>query len=95
MSLLCYLLPDKTKLHLENYSVDEASNRINLIVSSVQTLVTCPVCACATHRIHSRYERKLADLPWADYNISLQLNVRKFFCTNSNCERRIFTERLK
>ncbi|WP_347242515.1 ISL3 family transposase [Nostoc sp. FACHB-888] len=41
-----------------------------------------------------RYERLLADLPWADYSITLQLRVRKFFCINTLCKRRIFTERL-
>lgn len=44
--------------------------------------------------MHSRYERKLADLPLADYSMTLQLRVRKFFCINILCKRRIFTERL-
>ena len=35
-----------------------------------------------------------ADLPWADYSITLQLRVRKFFCLNQQCLRRIFTERI-
>jgi len=35
-----------------------------------------------------------ADLPWADYSITLQLRVRPFFCINTLCKRRIFTERL-
>nr|WP_256874787.1 ISL3 family transposase [Nostoc sp. C057] len=33
-------------------------------------------------------------MPWADYSITLQLRVRKFFCINTLCKRRIFTERL-
>jgi len=36
----------------------------------------------------------LADLPWADYRVRLQLRVRKWFCRNRSCRRRIFTERL-
>lgn len=35
-----------------------------------------------------------ADLPWADYSITLKLQVRKFFCINAECKRRIFTERI-
>lgn len=36
----------------------------------------------------------LADLPWADYCVRLQLRVRKWFCHNPVCVRPIFTERL-
>ena len=35
-----------------------------------------------------------ADLPWAAYRVRLQLRVRKWFCDNRHCRRRIFTERL-
>src|SRR5262245_36357033 len=44
--------------------------------------------------IHSHYARTLADLPWAAYRVRLQLRVRKWFCPNPGCVRRIFTERL-
>ncbi|MHC5775947.1 ISL3 family transposase [Nostoc sp.] len=94
MELLCHLLPDRTHIKLENWLIDETQATIRLIVSSTQTIVKCPICSLTTHRIHSRYERKLADLPWADYSITLQLRVRKFFCINTLCKRRIFTERL-
>jgi transposase len=45
-------------------------------------------------RIHSHYARTLTDLPWAQYRVRLQLRVRKWFCANPACVRRIFTERL-
>jgi len=64
------------------------------IVASTQAIVSCPVCNCVAQKIHSHYERRLTDLPWANYKIILQLRVRKFFCTNQTCPRRIFTERL-
>ncbi|WP_245246094.1 transposase family protein [Nostoc sp. ATCC 53789] len=94
MSVLAHLLPDSTNLKLESWLVDEIKTQIKLIISVIRTVVNCPVCNQPTHRIHSRYERKLADLPWADYSITLQLRVRKFFCINRLCKRRIFTERL-
>ncbi len=56
--------------------------------------VPCPLCAIPARRIHSRYVRTLADLPWADYRVRLQLRVRKWLCRNRHCPRRIFTERL-
>jgi transposase len=54
----------------------------------------CPSCAQLAHQIHSRYHRTVADLPWAGWSVRLHLIVRKFFCTASDCPRRIFTERL-
>jgi transposase len=47
-----------------------------------------------TLRVHSRYARTLADLPWGAYAVHGQLRVRKFFCDNPACPRHIFTERL-
>ncbi len=88
----CY--PIQLSNKLENWQFDETTPHMRLIICSVQTVVKCSVCDKPTHRIHSRYERKLTDLPWADYSITLQLRVRKFFCVNALCKRRIFTERL-
>ena len=60
----------------------------------MQTIAQCPVCTRPAQRVHSRYQRTLADLPWAEFSVILQLRVRKFFCLNGDCKRRIFTERL-
>jgi len=94
IKVLCHLLPDKKYLQIEDWRIDEAQTTITLFILSVQTVIQCPICASQTHRIHSRYERKLADLSWADYRIILQMRVRQFFCLTANCKRRIFTERL-
>ena len=90
----CQLLPSKALLQLESWHFGKETPQITLIASSTKAVAHCPVCQELTHRIHSRYERKLTDLPWADYSITLQLQVRKFFCINALCKRRIFTERL-
>jgi len=88
------LLPDATTLRLDACEVDEAAAQITLAVQSTQTSAPCPLCATPARRIHSDYERTLADLPWAQYRVCLQLRVRKWFCRNRACQRRIFTERL-
>lgn len=56
--------------------------------------VLFPICKGLSSRVHSRYERTLQDLTLARYSITLQLQVRKFFCINPACLRRIFIERL-
>jgi transposase len=88
------LLPDATLLRLEACDVDDSTAQITLRVQSTQTRAPCPLCATPARRIHSDYGRTLADLPWAQYRVSLQLRVRKWFCHNRACPRRIFTERL-
>src|SRR5216683_584772 len=92
--VLACLLPETTALCLAASHVDHTAAQISLLVRSTQTSVPCPLCATPARRIHSRYTRTLADLPWADYRVRLQLRVRKWFCRNRSCRRRIFTERL-
>jgi transposase len=94
MELLPDLLPQAPLLHLETWQIDTTTGQVTLRVQSTQTLMHCPVCRFPTRRIHSRYMRTVADLPWAEYRVVLQLSVRKFFCANGRCLRRIFTERL-
>ena len=81
-------------MRLEACEVDDITAQITLRVQSTQTRAPCPLCATPARRIHSDYGRTLADLPWAQYRVCLQLRVRKWFCRNRACQRRIFTERL-
>jgi transposase len=81
-------------LRLEACDVDDTTAQSTLRVQSTQTNAPCPLCATPARRIHSDYGRTLADLPWAQYRVCLQLRVRKWFCRNRACRRRIFTERL-
>ena len=92
--VLARLLPDATLLHMEACEVDDTAAQIILRVQSTQISAPCPLCATPARRIHSDYGRTLADLPWAQYRVCLQLRVRKWFCRNRRCRRRIFTERL-
>lgn len=94
IELLQALLPHQTDLCLDDYQLDSLNHQVCLTVSTVQPAVACPLCQSSTHRVHSRYQRTLRDFRWADYTVILTLNVRKFFCLNLDCQRRIFTERL-
>ncbi len=53
----------------------------------------CPSCGVVSGRVHSRYPRRLADLPIAGRRAVLSLQARRFRCEAALCERRIFTER--
>jgi transposase len=93
-TVLTRLLPDATALRLEACQVDDTTAQITLRVQSTQTRAPCPLCATPARRIHSDYGRTLADLPWAQYRVCLQLRVRTWFCRNRACRRRLFTARL-
>jgi transposase len=64
--------------------------QLTLSLTSSHPVAHCPVCLSSSQRIHSRYGRKVADLPWADKRILLELHVRRFFCDIANCKRRVF-----
>jgi len=53
----------------------------------------CPSCGAISDRVHSRYPRRLADLPIAGLRVVLVLHARRFRCDAVRCARRIFTER--
>jgi transposase len=53
----------------------------------------CPGCGTKSGRVHSRYRRRLADLPMAGRPVRLLLLARRFRCGSVCCGRGIFTER--
>lgn len=94
MEFLQYLLPGQNQLHLENWSLDGSTRQLDLTVSATQITAPCPLCQTPSRKVHSRYERTLRDIACVEFSLTLLLQVRKFFCTNTTCHRRIFTERL-
>jgi transposase len=74
--------------------LDPDCHQIIVSATSVRAEGICPHCNVPSARSHSRYQRILADLPWADFTVRIELTVRKWFCSTAACSRRIFTERL-
>jgi len=88
------LLPDATHVRLETWTLEPAQSAITINLHARQATARCPLCARRSKRVHSRYERTLADLPWGEYAVTVRLSVRRLFCDNKKCERRLFAERL-
>jgi len=93
MNLLSRLLPD-SRVRLETWNLDPVRSTITLTLRARRITACCPLCGRRSKRVHSRYERTLADLPWGAYAVTIRLRVRRLFCRNTRCKRRIFTERL-
>jgi transposase len=62
-------------------------------VHSTATTSVCPSCGGVSQRVHSRYTRRLADLPVAGRPVRLEVIARRFRCEAVLCGRRIFAER--
>jgi len=55
---------------------------------------TCPDCGRQSKRVHSRYQRRLLDLPSHGRAVQVRVAVRRFRCPEPSCRRHIFAERL-
>src|SRR5437660_10577556 len=79
---------------LEITTVSETPEELLVHVSSYRASSPCPRCSMPSSAIHSSYRRHPKDLPCAGRPIRLVFSVRKFFCRNPDCSRKVFTERL-
>ena len=79
---------------LEIGSFDVTDQMITLTIVSTQQKPCCPLCGSSASRVHSRYRRRLTDMSCAGRHVRFILQVRKFFCDEKTCVRKIFTERL-
>ena len=74
--------------------VVSTADHVVITSSPDQPSAACPTCARMSQRLHSRYRRILADLPWQGRPVALQVVARRFRCLNPSCARQTFAERL-
>jgi transposase len=86
------LLADPTAVHLDAFV--SGDNSITLRIHSIQEQSICPSCNLQSGSLHSNYLRSVADLPWHNVAVKLELHVRKFRCRNELCSQKVFCERL-
>ncbi len=94
MNLPSCLLPDATHVRLETGALELAQSALTINLRARPATARCPLCGRRSKRVHSRYRRTLADLPWGEHAVTVLLSVRRLFCDNKKCERHIFAERL-
>ncbi len=71
-----------------------AHDRVVVTVHARAGAAPCPDCRRLSRSVHSRYVRRLGDLPWQDRAGQVDLQVRRFRCSAPECPRRIFAEQL-
>lgn len=82
------ILPDH--FQLIEHCVGENAIQISLLAT--QTVGRCPDCQRPANKVHSFYQRTLTDLPICGKSVSLRIHLRKFFCRNDQCARKIFAQ---
>lgn len=92
--LLSCILVDPAVAQVRDVALETDAPTIVLTMATTPGTATCPLCGQDAHRIHSRYQRNLADVSWALVPVRIVLHTRRFFCDTPDCPRRIFTERL-
>ena len=80
-------------MELDQIHITETGLVVSVISTHPQSC--CPLCSQPSSHIHSHYHRTLKDAPCVGRQLQLFLTVRKFFCRNPLCSRKVFTERLK
>src|SRR6266581_3608487 len=81
------ILPDLSDLIIEQVSVTDG---VTVTVQAASPTACCPCCGTICQRVHSHYTRTLHDLPASGRPVHLKVQVRRFFCQESMCKRKIF-----
>lgn len=69
------------------------ADRTAITVRPVRNFSVCPSCGTVSRRVHSRYQRRVTDLPLSGRAVQLIVIARRFRCDAVLCGRQIFTER--
>jgi len=82
--------------HLAGLRVERVFTRgrsVRIAVAAEAGKAACPDCGVFSARVHSRYERRLADMAVGGQDLMIHLRARRFLCDSSSCTRRTFAER--
>lgn len=67
--------------------------KVVIAVRTSRSVGFCPSCGTVSRRVHSRYRRRVTDLPLSGRIVQLLVIARRFRCDAVLCGRQIFTER--
>jgi transposase len=83
--------------HLAGVAVEAAEiagGRVRIWARASAEGAACPRCGQFSERVHSGYERRLADAPVGGQPVTIRLAVRRFFCGNPDCAAVTFAEQV-
>ena len=87
------LLPHLAGVAVE--AAEVADGRVRIWARAGAESASCPRCGQFSERVHSAYERRLADAPAGGQPVTIRLAVRRFFCGNPDCAAVTFAEQVE
>jgi transposase len=79
---------------LEAGKVEDLQSAVLITARSRAADANCRRCGLSSARVNSRYRRRLHDLAAGGRPVTIDLEVRRFFCSNPECELRTFAEQV-
>ncbi|WP_405786823.1 ISL3 family transposase [Streptomyces sp. NBC_00029] len=67
---------------------------VHIVARTLDGPASCPDCELPSSRVHSCYQRRLADTPVGGQPTLIELTVRRLYCENDLCGRRTFVEQI-
>lgn len=83
--------------HLDDLHVDKVEDDGSAVLITARSgaaKAPCHQCGVSSGRVHSRYRRRLHDLTAGSRAVTIDLEVRRFFCGSPACEVRTFAEQV-
>jgi transposase len=74
--------------------VQQVEQGVQIWAHGRASTAACPHCGRASARVHSRYQRRLADAAVGGRRVVIRLGMRRFFCDHTDCRARTFTEQI-
>ncbi|GAA3466550.1 ISL3 family transposase [Nonomuraea roseola] len=79
---------------MEVLDVEDLGDTVLIAARTVAAGASCPECGLLSARAHSRYRRTVWDLATCGRPVKVELEVRRFFCSEPSCDRKIFAEQI-
>jgi len=86
------IIPEWPGVEIDDLESDTI--QITIYAHSRAQVAYCPVCKQPSTAIHSGYDRHPSDVSAWRKKVRWVIGVRRFFCRNNDCKRKVFCERL-
>jgi transposase len=71
-----------------------AGRSVRVLARTCAAEAACTGCGVVSRRVHSRYQRTLADTASGGQEVLIDLDARRFFCGNGGCAKATFAEQV-
>jgi transposase len=87
------VFPHLASVLVERVAVEDGVLRIDAV--TMDGGAACPGCGALSARVHSRYERRIADAPVGGQPVPIALSVPRLFCAAPACQRDTFAKQIE